>query len=173
MRITLSVLAMAAAVAAFPAAAENGFLTITAAKQGVIKGEVTRKGYEDSLEVVNLSLGVVSPALQGRVSASRVQEPVVITLRWSKATPLLMTAAANGEVLSSVKYTGVVATPQGVDKQAHTLTLSNARITAWDIKDNNGDAPGLDPLVELTLTYQKLEVTEMDGGITSVDDWSH
>ena len=173
MRAIFGVLAMAAAIAAFPAAAENGFLTITAAKQGVVKGEVTRKGYEDSLEVVNLAMGVTVPASQGMVVARRVQQPVVITLRWSKATPVLMTAATNGEVLSTVKYTGVVATPQGVDKQAHTLTLTNARITSLQLKDNNGNDSGLDPVVELTLTYQKLELTETDGGITTVDDWSH
>lgn len=172
MRAFFGLLAAAAVLAAFPAAAtESGYLKITGAKQGVIKGEVTKPAWADSLEVVNLDWGMSVPTSQGMAIGRRVQQPVVFTVRWSKATPLLLTAAEINENLTSVVYCGLVAQPDGTTKQNHTLSLTNAHISAIKIMDHNGDDNLVDPLVEVTMSYQKLTLTESDGGITAEDNW--
>ena len=165
-------MATAALLTAMPAAAETGFLKITGAKQGLVKGEVTQKGREDSLAVLDLGWGISMPSTaSGLAIGRRSQQPVTIALRWSKATPLLLNAAETNEVLTSVVYSGYVPNADGTESVHHTLTLTNARITSISIADRKPDSDVLDPAVNITLSYQKLTMTETDGGITAQDDW--
>ncbi len=174
MRIEFACLALAAGLIAAPAiSAETGYLTIKGQKSGEIKGEVTNKGHEGTMEVVALGyMTSVQTSSSGIAIGRRVMQPISFTLRWSKATPLLLAATTTSETLTQVKYQGWGPKADGTSVELHEIALTNARIVSLDLKDRNGDDNTVDPLVTITLSYQKLEMTHMDGGITATDDWT-
>lgn len=170
MRAVLGVMASLAMMMAAPAMAETGFMTVKGAKQGDIKGEVTVKGKEQSLAVLNFDYGVsgVQPGIR------RAQQPVVITLRWTRATPLLLNAATSGESLSiKIKLfaPSVGAGGGGVETDSETVDIVNGRITSLKIQDRNGNEDNLEPVVIMSLAYDSLTLTHNEGGIKGTDSW--
>ncbi len=166
-------IAIASLISAPAISAETGYLTIKGQKSGEIKGEVTSKGHEGAMEVVALGyMTSVPTSSSGLATGRRVMQPVSFTLRWSKATPLLLAAATTNETLTQVRYQGWGPKPDGTTAELHEIALTNARIVSLDLKDRNGDENAVDPLVTITLSYQKLDMTQTDGGITATDDWS-
>ena len=70
----------------------SGFLTLTGQKQGQIKGSVTQKGREGTIEVIGLSHSILSPrdAASGLPSGKRMHKPLVITKELDIASPLIL-----------------------------------------------------------------------------------
>ncbi len=167
------IMILAALGLASQAHADNGYVKITGAKQGEIKsGLIAPKLWANQSEVVALEWGVSQPATAAVAIGRRTHEPLTLTLRWTKAAPQLLQAAQTNEVLSTVVYSDAVPSPEGVEQVRHTLTLSNARILSIKIIDRNGTDYGVEPLVVVSLAYQKLVMTEVDGGVTAEDDWT-
>lgn len=167
------VILAAGMILASGASAEVGYLQIKGQKQGDFKGEITSKGHENTMEVVALGYKTSTPvSAAGVPSGRRTQTPITFTLRWSKTTPLLLGALTGNENLPYVKYQGFGAKPDGTQANLHEITLTNARVVSVEILDKNGEENTIDPLVVVALSYQKLELTHVDGGITILDDWS-
>ena len=155
----------------------NACLKLVGQKQGQIKGSVTQKGREDSILVHAYSHEIVIPhdSASGQPSGKRQHKPLIITKEVDKATPALHTAASSNENLTS--FTLQFWEPQtrgGTEVQSFTIKLTNARIAS--VKSAMLD--NLDPLLtksplteEWSFTYQKIEWTWNDGGLTSVDEW--
>lgn len=171
---------MAAAAAGFlamttAAHAEAGFLQIKGQKTGEMKGDVMQKGHESWNSVLSMDYSFNAPAEAGAglATARRVRQPISFTLRWSKATPLLLNAAASNETLSEVQFQRWLpnATGNGTEVDADHIQLTNARITSLKIVDQKDDDGKLDTVVIVTLAYQKLTLTHQDGGISADDSW--
>ncbi|EGF89186.1 type VI secretion system effector, Hcp1 family protein [Asticcacaulis biprosthecium C19] len=150
------------------AAADAGYLQIKGSKQGEFKGDVQAKGKEGWNSVIGFNYTV--PGASGR----RVQTPVTFTLRWSKATPMLINAAITGEVLSEFRYSNWVpeATGMGTVVHADSLEFQGAKITSVQVHDRTGDSDAVEPVVDITISYQKAIVTHVQGAITVLDDWT-
>ena len=156
--------------------AQSAYLTVVGQKQGAITGGVTVKGQEGSIEVHAFSESVVSPRdpTTGLPTGKRQHSPVTIVKEIDKSSPMLMTALVNNENLTTwvLKFFGTDAT--GKQVQTYTVTLTNASIAsiAESLLDNEIPANVSLPLrEEITFTYQKIQWTWMDGGITATDDW--
>ena len=165
MRIYLAGAALIAAlVGAAPSYAEAGSLKIDGMSMGKLKGD--SKGKQDALEVVALDYSLDIPRTAGGMASGRRQHgPVTFTVKWSAAAPLLFNAAVRNEALK-VTYTGD--TPAG--QSLHTLTLTGARISSFNIVDKNGDADTVDPLVRIAFAFAKIELTTTEGNVTAADD---
>ena len=153
--------------------ADTGYVRIVGAKQGEIKGGMTPKAWANQNEVIDIAWGLSVPASStGMATGRRQHDPLVLTLKWTRATPLLLQAATSNETLTSVVYSDVApdANGDGSEQLRHTLSLTNARIVGLRIVDHNGADRGLEPLVVVTLSYQKLTLTDADGGISADDD---
>ncbi len=108
-----------------------------------------------------------------------MHKPYVITKELDKATPLLYNVLCTNENLSTVtiKYW----TPQiratagtGAEVQHFTVLLTNANIASIDFRMANirhADLVKFTEYEEIAFTYQKIEWTWTDGGITAGDDW--
>ncbi|HLP40828.1 MAG TPA: type VI secretion system tube protein Hcp, partial [Fibrobacteria bacterium] len=62
----------------------------------------------------------------------------------------------------------------GTEKQHYTVKLTNANIAAINFRSHNNKNPELmryAEFEEVAFTYQKIEWTWADGGITAMDDW--
>ncbi|MFT3776068.1 MAG: type VI secretion system tube protein Hcp [Minicystis sp.] len=65
-------------------------------------------------------------------------------------------------------------TPTGQEKQHYTVRLTNATLSTINFKMANIKNPKLQRLSEyeeLSFTYQKIEWTWNEGGLTAADDW--
>ena len=159
----------------------NAYLTLKGQKQGEIKGSVTQKGREGSLMIIAVSHEIISPrdAASGLPTGKRMHKPFVITKELDKSSPLLYNALVNNENISTwvLKFW----TPQikattggGTEVQHYTVTLTNANIASISFRLANNKHPDLMKFAEyeeVAFTYQKINWTWNDGGISAEDDW--
>lgn len=181
-RIT-AVLSMLAGLAlSIPASAElNAYMSIKGQKQGDIKGSVTQKGREGKIMVIATDHQIVSPRdiASGLPTGKRQHKPLIITKEIDRSTPLLYNALVNNENLPMVQiqyWAPQIKAASGVgsEVQYYTVTLTNANIASIRQAMPNNHDPALSnrsAYEEVSLTYQKIQWTWNDGGISAQDDW--
>ncbi len=150
-------------------------------KMGAIDGPVTIKGREKSIGVVAYSHEVVSPRdpQSGLPTGQRMHKPLVITKQTDKTTPLFYQAMCTNENLSTVTlkfWTPQLKAASGVSTtvQHYTIQLTNAtiaQIQASMMEDSHAESKSGEEIEKISFTYQKIEWTWTDGGITANDDW--
>lgn len=148
-------------------AALNAYLTLKGSKQGGIKGSVTQKGREGKIMVIAVEHQVKTPG-------GAAQHGVfTITKELDKSSPLLRKAASTGETFD---FELQFWTPQlsaqtgaGAEKQHYTVKLTGAKISSINFRMLNNKDPDTTRFAELeevAFSYQKIEWTWTDGGIT-------
>lgn len=155
----------------------NAFLHLKGQKQGDIKGSVTQKGREGSIMVIEANHEIMSPISSGGSGGAvgkRVHKPFVVVKELDKSSPLLYQAMVNNEVLTGWELDFFAASPTGIEKQDYTVVLTNALIT--DIRfvlpnTKNADTMKLNPYETIEFTYQSIQWTWVDGGLTATDKW--
>lgn len=160
----------------------NAYLNLKGQKAGQIKGSVTQKGRENMIEVSAFNHEIVSPRdpASGQSTGKRMHKPFVITKELDKSTPLLYTALVTNEKITQFELK-CFAPPaagkvggMGVETNHFTIKLTNANIVSIkSVMSNNNisDLALLPVMEEITFSYQKIEWTWVDGGITAQDDW--
>lgn len=159
----------------------NAYLRIKGQKSGDIKGGSTQKGREDAIIVIAVSHEIVSPRdpATGQATGKRQHKPFVITKELDKSTPILRQVLATNETLPSFtiefwRPSQRAATGVGAEEKYLTIKLTNANIASIRQVMPNNKNPDLTRYLqyeEVAFTYQKIEWTWTDGGITSSDDW--
>jgi len=159
----------------------NAYLKLKGQKQGEMKGSVTQKGRENKIMVIAVSHDIVSPRdpASGLPTGKRMHKPFVITKELDKATPLLYNALCNNENISEWElqfWTPQLKAAQGVgtEVQHYTVKLTNSNIASIAFRMANNKHPDLMKFAEyeeIAFTYQKIEWTWNDGGISAMDDW--
>lgn len=150
-------------------------------KSGQIKGSVTQKGREDSIAVIAVSHSIISPRdpQSGLPTGQRMHKPYVFTKELDKSTPILYNVLCTNENITEATFKFwtpqiKAATGVGSEVQHFTVKLTNANIASLDFRMANIRHPDLVKFAEyeeVALTYQKIEWTWNDGGITAEDDW--
>lgn len=157
-------------------AALPAMLRVVGSKTGVIQGG----GPDGAIVVIACEHEIVSPrdAASGLPTGRRQHKPFVFTKELDKASPLLYQALVTNENLTNVELKVYRSDPMGGGKPVHvyTVKLTNASIASirhWkpSIKDPATIANDFAEYEEVSLTYQKIEWTWVEGGITSMDDW--
>src|ERR1700678_3115759 len=156
----------------------TAYLTLKGQKQGDIKGGVTQKGREGSILVHAYDCEILSArdAASGLPSGKRTQEPVTIVKEVDSSSPRLWAALVNNENLTQwqLDFWSADPTQGAAEKLIYSVSLVNASIASIHefMDDNQAAAQATLPLQnEITFTYQKIEWTWTDGGITASDDW--
>jgi type VI secretion system secreted protein Hcp len=157
------------------------YMTVKGQKKGNIKGSVTQKGREGSIDVIADHHGIVSPRgpASGLATGKRMHQPFTVRKVTDKATPPLYAALCNNENLPEVtidywKPQLKSASGTGTEVQYFTVKLTNANIasitaTMPDVEDPAQEK--LDMYEEVSFTYQKIEWIWKDGNIIAMDDW--
>lgn len=150
-------------------------------KSGPIKGSIIQKGREDSIGVIAHTHEIVSPRdpQSGLPTGQRMHKPYVIRKELDKATPILLNVLCNNENLSEVTikfFTPQIKATSGVGSEVnhYTVKLTNANIASFTSTMANIREPDLvkfPEYEEIALTYEKIEWTWNDGGITAMDSW--
>lgn len=154
----------------------NAYLNLKGQKQGEIKGSVTQKGRENKIMVIAVSHEIVSPRdpASGLPTGKRMHKPFVITKEVDKSSPLLFSVLVNNENITDWELQHWQPSVTGAEKQHYTVKLTNANIASISSRMLNNKNPELMKYAEyeeIAFTYQKIEWTWMDGGITALDDW--
>jgi len=166
--ITMAVLPLSAL------AALNGYMTAKGETQGKINGSVTQAGREGSMKVEEFSHSVSQSidSASGLPSGKRQHRPIRVTKEIDKASPLLMNAFTNNEILTEVRIDFWQPSSSGQEIQFYTVELVNARITnISQHQGSTGEFVEVEPAEMISLVYDKITWTWQDGGITSEDDW--
>jgi type VI secretion system secreted protein Hcp len=154
----------------------NAYLNLKGQKSGDIKGSVTQKGREGKIMVIAVSHEIVSPRdpASGLPTGKRMHKPMVITKELDKASPLLYNVLVNNENITEWQLQFWQPSATGAEKQHFTIKLTNANIASIAMRLPNNKHPDLmkfETYEEIAFTYQKIEWTWMDGGITAEDNW--
>ena len=159
----------------------QAYLNLKGQKQGEIKGSVTQKGREGKIAVIAVSHEIISPRdpASGLPTGKRMHKPFVITKELDKSSPLLYNALVNNENIPDWQlqhWTPQIkaATGTGSEVQHYTVKLTNANVASIAFRMANNKHPDLMKFAEyeeIAFTYQKIEWTWNDGGITAGDDW--
>ena len=154
----------------------NAYLKLKGKTQGDIKGSVTQKGRADMIMVIGANHEVISPrdSASGLPTGKRMHKPFVVTKEVDKSSPLLYNALCNNEQITDWELQYWQPSPAGTEKQHYTVKLTNASLASIHHVMPNNKHPELMKFTEyeeVAFTYQKIEWTWMDGGITAQDDW--
>jgi type VI secretion system secreted protein Hcp len=152
------------------------YLTLKGQKQGEIKGGVTQKGREHSIRVNAASHSIISPrdAASGLPTGKRQHQPFGITKTLDQATPLLYSALVNNENITEWRLEYWQSLPRKREELVYTVRLINANIASIHHRVQNVDSPDtvqLPVMEDIQFSYQKIEWTWLNGGITAEDDW--
>ncbi len=145
------------------------YVTIEGSQQGKLKGDSKRKAHKDAITGLAFEYAVTSPraAGSGQATGRRQHSPITITKRWGAATPQLFQALVTNELLKSVLIEFVKTSPQGKEVVYHTVKLTNANVVSIEQYANPEDRE----LEEVSISFQKIEIDNKDGGTSAVDDW--
>ena len=154
----------------------NAYLTILAEKQGPIRGSVTHKGREGKILVFAVMHEIVCPRdpASGRPTGKRVHKPFIVTKELDRSTPLLYSVLTNNENIKAWELQFWQPSPAGVERQHFTVRLTNAHMSSIHFRMANtrsARAARLPEYEEIAFTYQKIEWTWTDGGLSTEDDW--
>jgi type VI secretion system secreted protein Hcp len=153
------------------------YLSIVAERQGPILGSVTQKGREGKMLVIAAQHEIVCPRdpQSGIPTGKRMHKPFVITKELDRASPLLSAILCTNENIREARIDFWTASATGQEKQHYSVLLTNANISAMTFKMANIRSPKLVRFAEyeeVALTYQKIEWTWNDGGISATDAWA-
>jgi type VI secretion system secreted protein Hcp len=157
----------------------DAYMTLKGRVSGDIKGSVTTPGHEGAIRVVAVQHEITSPrdAQSGLPTGKRQHKPFVVTKELDKSTPILYKVLATNESIASlvVKFMAPAPTgPSGATINDYTVTLTNASIAditfvmPSTVDATTSKSPELD---RVSFTYQKIEWTWTEGGISASDDW--
>lgn len=159
-------------------AAMNAYLKLEGELQGDIYGESEQAGHEDEIEVISFNHDVIVPRdpNSGSPTARRHHEPIKITKRIDKSTPLLMKALHDSEKLIVFRLTFMRIGDLAVPENYYTITLEDARIVGVrqkKLNTLNTDNAWSDDMETVWFTYDSIDWTYNDGvsDIISQANW--
>jgi type VI secretion system secreted protein Hcp len=154
----------------------NAYLSLTGQKQGPIRGSVTQKGREGKIMVIGVFHEIVCPRdpSSGLPTGRRIHKPLTVLKELDRASPLLHAVLTGNENITEARLDFWTPTPTGAEKQHYTVRLTNANISGIFFKMPNVRSPKLSKIPEyeeVSFTYQKIDWTWNEGGLSAADDW--
>jgi type VI secretion system secreted protein Hcp len=144
-----------------------------------IKGESTQVslGREGSIECIYYEQEVVSAreAGSGIASGRRQYTPLLIRKRVDKASPLLVKALTDNEVVEAeMKFYRPNPTGDGTTEQFYSVAFKNGRINSVKqfVPDTLVPATAFAPMMEeVTFVFHTINWTYTNGGVSHEDTW--
>jgi type VI secretion system secreted protein Hcp len=148
----------------------EAYMSVKGAKQGDIKGESYRKGLEGKIRLLDFELSAIAPRdlATGIATGKRQHQPFAFETEVGSATPLLMQACVNNEVLTDVKIGVYKHDAKGQESNYLNVHFVNATVSKYDLTGNPPDADY--PIARFEITFQKVEV-EVEKKMMA-DDWT-
>ncbi len=107
----------------------------------------------------------------GLPTGRRQHKPFTITKPLDKSTPLIRGAMAQGKHFPTVVIRMYRPGASGEEQHYFTITLTNAQVADVECFTEGVATESCTHMEHVAFTYQKIEWTWVDGGITHEDDW--
>lgn len=141
-----------------------------------IKGSVKVAGREGSVEVVEFDHQVRIPtdAQTGKLTGNRVHEPLKLVKQVDASSPYLYKAVTTGQTLKSLELKWYHIDPSGKEVEYFNHKLEGVKVISvspvmHNIKEATKEK--YDHLEEVTVRYEKITWTYLDGNIIHADSW--
>ncbi len=141
-----------------------------------VTGSVTVSGREGSIEVLAFDhqLRIPTDNDTGELTGTRKHEPFVITKAYDAATPYLYKACSNGQTLQNLVLSWYKIDETGTEVEYFRHTLEGVKVTS--VKPSMANVKDLDKeryphLEDVSIRYQKITWTFLDGNIEFSDSW--
>jgi type VI secretion system secreted protein Hcp len=156
----------------------NSYVSFKGKKQGQFKGSASNSGSTDKWsQVVAFSMGgmiaIDSPSEAAK--GARKHKPIVITREVDSSSPQLLQAYWSNEVLDEVVLE--IKSPHSPGLVIERLTLGNAVLSKIRMQtpayalQHHSEHSG-NELETIEFTYQRIAVTNLNGGKSASDDWA-
>ena len=121
-----------------PAAGADAYLSVRTKRAGELKGEVSAKGHENSIDVHGFEFGVAASSAigSGQATARRQYKHLMVTKRLDSSSTSLMSALATNDEVKELKL--ALRKHGGSPEDFFTITLTAARVVGLDIDFNEG-----------------------------------
>ncbi|EJL02427.1 MULTISPECIES: Hcp family type VI secretion system effector [Pseudomonas] len=165
--------------------ATPAYMSIVGTKQGEITagaftadsvGNTYQEGHTDQIMVQGFQHQVSIPRdpQSGQPTGQRVHSPLVVTKVFDKASPLLLQAMTEGEVLVIVEIKWYRTSAAGIQEHYYTTTLEDAIIV--EIKDymHNCQDPAnshFTHLQDVHFSFRKIRWDHVACSTMGADDW--
>src|SRR6476620_3531240 len=129
------------AVKPAPLAGADAYLSVRTKRAGELKGEVSAKGHENSIDVHGFEFGVAASSAigSGQATARRQYKHLVVMKRLDSSSTSLMSALATNDEIKELKLS--LRKPGGGQEDFFTITLAGARVVGVDLDfDESGEA---------------------------------
>jgi len=137
-----------------PAAGADAYLSVRTKRAGELKGEVSAKGHENSIEVHGFQIGVAASSAigSGQATARRQYKHLVVLKRLDSSSTSLMSALATNDEVKELKLS--LRKPGDGQEDFFTITLASARVVGVDLDfDESGEA-----VERASFAFTKIEV---------------
>lgn len=134
-----------------------------------------------SVEVDAFQYGAQSPrdANSGLAAGKRQHQPLTITKEVDAGSPLFFTRVSNNNLLQRLNIKLVKTNSQGKEAPYCTISLTNATIVNYKRysaksflqRPSTAPAPSARELEEISFAFQKIEISNVFGGVSATDDW--
>ena len=124
-----------------PVAGADAYLSVRTKRAGELKGEVSAKGHENSIEVHGFQFGVAASSAigSGQATARRQYKHLVVMKRLDSSSTSLLSALATNDEVKELKL--ALRKPGDGQEDFFTITLAGARVVGVDLDfDAGGDA---------------------------------
>ena len=137
-----------------PAAGADAYLSVRTKRAGELKGEVSAKGHENSIEVHGFEFGVAASSAigSGQATARRQYKHLVVTKRLDSSSTSLMSALATNDEIKELKL--ALRKPGDGQEDFFTITLAGARVVGVDL---DFDASG-ETVERASFAFTKIDV---------------
>ena len=121
-----------------PAAGADAYLSVRTKRAGELKGEVSAKGHENSIDVHGFEFGVAASSAigSGQATARRQYKHLVVMKRLDSSSTSLMSALVTNDEVKELKL--ALRKPGLGQEDFFTITLSGARVVGLDIDFDAG-----------------------------------
>jgi type VI secretion system secreted protein Hcp len=155
----------------------NSYLKLTSQTQGEIKGPVTLRGRENTIEIFgwNHEVSVPHHAASGQATGKRQHQPLTIIKAVDKTTPQLYQALVTGEPITTFRLECWRAASDGAHEPYYRIELSNALIVGITAKQLDNQLPENEDSVaceDVSFVYQKIAWTWIEDNVTAEDSWA-
>ena len=119
----------------------DAYLSVRTKRAGELKGEVSAKGHENSIEVHGFEFGITASSAigSGQATARRQYKHLVVTKRLDSSSTSLMSALATNDEVKELKL--ALRKPGDGQDDFFTITLAGARVVGLDLDfDASGEA---------------------------------
>jgi type VI secretion system secreted protein Hcp len=159
------------------------YMKVEGKTQGKFKGDVVRKGMEETDACFAIVGEIVSPRDQssGMPTGKRQHKPLVVSKKVGASTPLFAQALCTNESLKSVVLTFVESSKDGKEFQHFKITLTDANVSSQRLIQLPPTASSSGPAgqntvmqtlhEELSFTYQSITWEFPPTHKEATDDW--